>query len=105
MGDYVNRLMAQLVAKTDGVPLFIEEMTQAVIDVAGSDGRLTADGAQLVTIPTTLHELLLARLDSLPESGRDVAHVGAVDAAGRQVAQHGATGELVVGTSDHGRRV
>lgn len=48
---------AQLVERTDGVPLFIEELTRMVVE---SDGAL-AD----VAIPTTLRDSLMARLDRL----------------------------------------
>ena len=49
------RVVAELVARTDGVPLFVEEMT-----------RMVVRGGDLPSIPVTLHELLLARLDTLP---------------------------------------
>ncbi len=56
-----------LVEKTDGVPLFIEEMT-----------RMVVEGGQLASIPVTLHELLLARLDLLPSRQKHLAQLGAV---------------------------
>ncbi|WP_257451775.1 protein kinase domain-containing protein [Archangium lipolyticum] len=57
----------QLVAKTDGIPLFVEEMT-----------RMVLEGGTLSSIPVTLHELLLARLDRLPERLKALAQVCAV---------------------------
>ncbi|QRN98053.1 protein kinase [Archangium violaceum] len=57
----------QLVAKTDGIPLFVEEMT-----------RMVVEGGTLSSIPVTLHELLLARLDRLPERRKALAQVCAV---------------------------
>jgi tetratricopeptide (TPR) repeat protein len=45
----------RLVSRTDGIPLFIEEMT-----------RMVLESGEAASIPVTLHELLLARLDMLP---------------------------------------
>jgi class 3 adenylate cyclase/tetratricopeptide (TPR) repeat protein len=56
-----------LVAKTDGIPLFIEEMT-----------RMALAGGEVASIPVTLHELLLARLDLLPSRQKALAQLGAV---------------------------
>src|SRR5262249_22217789 len=61
----------QIVDRTDGVPLFIEELTKSVME----------SGVPLVGIPTTLHDSLMARLDRLA-SVRLVAQIGA--AIGRQ---------------------
>ena len=57
----------RIVAQTDGVPLFIEELTKAVLEGAG-----TSD-----TVPDTLKGSLMARLDRL-STARQVAQVGAV---------------------------
>jgi tetratricopeptide (TPR) repeat protein len=57
--------VAQLVAKTDGIPLFIEEMTRLVLDQAPA------------SIPVTLHELLASRLDALPPRQRALVWFGA----------------------------
>ncbi|OJT20831.1 hypothetical protein BO221_28405 [Archangium sp. Cb G35] len=56
-----------LVGKTDGNPLFIEEMT-----------RMVLEGGAAASIPLTLHELLLARLDLLPSRQKALAQLGAV---------------------------
>jgi len=61
----------QIVDRTDGVPLFIEELTKSVLE----------SGVPQVGIPTTLHDSLMARLDRLA-SVRLVAQIGA--AIGRQ---------------------
>jgi class 3 adenylate cyclase/predicted ATPase len=76
---------AQIVAKTDGVPLFVEELTKAVLEggllVAGPQGwRL--DGPLLpFAIPATLQDSLAARLDRLAPV-KEVAQIGA--AIGRE---------------------
>ncbi|MFY0566547.1 protein kinase domain-containing protein [Archangium lansingense] len=60
----------RLVAKTDGIPLFMEEMTRMVLE-QGPSGRPSA-------IPATLNELLLARLDALPPRMKALAQLCAV---------------------------
>ena len=65
----------QIVDRTDGVPLFIEELTKAVVE----SGVLTKTGNRYVltgpvaplAIPTSLQASLLARLDRLARGGAD----------------------------------
>ncbi len=80
-------VVAHIVAKTDGVPLFVEELTKMLLesDLLQEDtqhyvltGPLTA-----VTIPATLQDSLMARLDRLG-AAKDVAQLGAV--VGREFA-------------------
>ncbi len=83
-GRTVPPPLARLIArKTDGVPLFIEEVGRSVLLAqaeAGSDSALFEISEQ--AIPASLHELLMARLD---RSGvaKDVAQIAAV--VGRSV--------------------
>jgi predicted ATPase/class 3 adenylate cyclase len=63
--------VAAIVAKTDGVPLFVEELTKSVIESAGEGGE----------VPATLKDSLMSRLDRLGEA-REVAQIAAV--IGRQ---------------------
>jgi len=58
----VPTLKEQIVAKTDGVPLFIEEMTKAMLE-AGRSNDEVLDLPATVTVPDTLHDSLMARLD------------------------------------------
>ncbi|ETW97682.1 MAG: hypothetical protein ETSY1_21685 [Candidatus Entotheonella factor] len=62
-------MLQQLVVKTDGVPLFGEELTKMVIDsglVKEKDGRYELAGSSPdLAIPSTLHDLLMTRLDRL----------------------------------------
>jgi predicted ATPase len=62
----------QLVSRTDGVPLFVEELTKMVLESGLLDGRLTA-----VSIPSTLQDSLMARLDRLG-TAKHLAQLGAV---------------------------
>jgi predicted ATPase len=76
-----TEVIEHIVQKTDGVPLFVEEMTKAVLgsDVLRADGnRYTLTGPlSEISIPASLHESLMARLDRLPTL-REVAQLGAV---------------------------
>jgi predicted ATPase len=78
-------IVAQVVARTDGVPLFAEELTRAVIEssiVRDAGDRYVLDGPLPArAIPSTLHASLLARLDRLAPV-REVAQIGA--AIGRE---------------------
>ena len=71
----------QIISKTDGVPLFVEELTKTVVE----SGLLIDGGERLVdggpAIPTTLHDSLMARLDRLAPV-KEVAQVAA--AIGRE---------------------
>jgi class 3 adenylate cyclase/predicted ATPase len=66
-----DELVGQIAERTDGVPLFVEELTKSVLE----------SGAPLVGIPSSLHDSLMARLDRLA-SVRLVAQTGA--AIGRE---------------------
>jgi class 3 adenylate cyclase/DNA-binding winged helix-turn-helix (wHTH) protein/tetratricopeptide (TPR) repeat protein len=69
---------AQIVARTDGVPLFVEEVTKAVLEAerARDVTASASDPGPALAIPVTLHEALLARLDRLG-SAKGVAQLGA----------------------------
>jgi hypothetical protein len=73
-------VMAEIVERTDGIPLFVEEMTKAVLE-AESEGaaRRTAAAAPspALAVPASLHASLMARLDRLGRA-KEVAQIGAV---------------------------
>jgi class 3 adenylate cyclase/tetratricopeptide (TPR) repeat protein len=79
-----KEVMDQIVAHTDGVPLFIEELTKMVLEsglLRERDGQYVLERPlPPLAIPTTLHASLMARLDRLAPV-REVAQIGAV--AGR----------------------
>jgi predicted ATPase len=62
-------VVEQVVAKTDGVPLFVEELTKIVLEsglLQEREARYELTGPLLpLAIPTTLHDSLMARLDRL----------------------------------------
>ena len=66
-----EEVIDQIADRTDGVPLFVEELTKSVLE----------SGVTLVGIPTSLHDSLMARLDRLA-SVRQVAQIGS--AIGRE---------------------
>jgi predicted ATPase/class 3 adenylate cyclase len=70
----------EIVAKTDGVPLFIEELTKTVLESGpletAGDGYRLAGPLRPLAIPTTLQDSLMARLDRLGRA-KDVAQLGA----------------------------
>jgi class 3 adenylate cyclase/predicted ATPase len=64
-GGFSQTVIDEIAAKTDGVPLFIEEMTKAVLETGKPEaGTLTALPSTF-SIPATLHDSLMARLDQL----------------------------------------
>jgi predicted ATPase len=75
----------EIIERTDGIPLFVEEMTRAVLE-AGSQGAgeraVAAIPFAAVAVPATLHASLMARLDRLGAPAKEVAQIGA--AIGRE---------------------
>jgi class 3 adenylate cyclase len=78
-------VVQQIVAKTDGVPLFVEELTKTVLESGVL--RETPESYELtdplppLAIPATLHDSLMARLDRLV-TAKGIAQLGAT--IGRQ---------------------
>ena len=67
-----DETIAVIVAKTDGMPLFVEELTKSMIETTGEGSA---------AVPATLKDSLMSRLDRLGEA-REVAQIAAV--VGRQ---------------------
>ena len=77
-------VMAEIVERSDGIPLFVEEMTKAVLEAEseGAARRTAATGPSLAqAVPASLHASLMARLDRLGPA-KEVAQIGA--AIGRE---------------------
>jgi predicted ATPase/class 3 adenylate cyclase len=78
-------VMNQIIAKTDGNPLFVEELTKAVLEgdilVKDADGYRLARPLPPLAIPTTLQDSLMARLDRLSPV-KEIGQIGA--AIGRE---------------------
>ena len=73
-------VVEQMVAKTDGVPLFVEELTKMVLEsglLQEREDRYALTGPlPPLAIPTTLHDSLMARLDRLA-AVKSLAQLGA----------------------------
>ena len=80
-----TEVMDQIVAKTDGNPLFVEELTKAVLEgdilVKDADGYRLTGPLPPLAIPTTLQDSLMARLDRLAPV-KEIGQIGA--AIGRE---------------------
>lgn len=75
-----SEIQEQVVAKTDGVPLYIEEITRSLLEsgvlTEHDDGYELSGSLDVLSIPATLHDSLTARLDRLG-SAKSVAQIGA----------------------------
>jgi tetratricopeptide (TPR) repeat protein len=73
-------VIEQIVEKTDGIPLFVEELTKTIVEsglIAETDGSYRLSGTfPEVAVPATLQDSLMARLDRAASIG-EVAQVGA----------------------------
>jgi predicted ATPase len=78
-------VLTQIITKTDGVPLFVEEMTKVILEsehLKETDGHYALTGSlRALTIPATLQDSLMARLDRLV-TAKGIAQLAAV--IGRQ---------------------
>jgi predicted ATPase/class 3 adenylate cyclase len=77
-----REIVDEIVQRADGVPLFVEELTKAVLETDDRDNRvaavLAASPLPNLAIPTTLQASLIARLDRLGPVAKEVGQVGAV---------------------------
>jgi class 3 adenylate cyclase len=75
-------VVAKIIERTDGVPLFLEELTKAVLESAGQEDQLVAAPSTASlgppSVPATLHASLVARLDRLGPVPKEVAQIGSV---------------------------
>ncbi|RZI86655.1 MAG: adenylate cyclase [Rubrivivax sp.] len=66
-------LTQHILSRTDGVPLFIEELTKSILEAPSEPGQ----AGQRVAVPTTLRDSLMARLDRVP-AAKEIAQIGSV---------------------------
>ena len=74
-----------IIERTDGIPLFVEEMTKAVLEAESLSAAAEAIAMvprPALAVPASLHASLMARLDRLGGPAKDVAQIGA--AIGRE---------------------
>ncbi|MGA9455192.1 MAG: adenylate/guanylate cyclase domain-containing protein, partial [Pseudolabrys sp.] len=82
-GKLPTAVVGEIISKTDGVPLFVEEVTMTVL-ASGTSEKGASGGAPWSTaVPDTLHDSLMARLDQLA-SAKTVAQIAS--AIGREFA-------------------
>jgi class 3 adenylate cyclase/predicted ATPase len=74
-----------IIERTDGIPLFVEEMTKAVLEAeneGATQRTVAAIPSSSMAVPASLHASLMARLDRLGGPAKEVAQIGA--AIGRE---------------------
>jgi class 3 adenylate cyclase/tetratricopeptide (TPR) repeat protein len=67
-----SRLIDEIVARTDGIPLFIEELTRSLVESEMDTGSFGTE------IPATLQGFLMARLDRLSAVAKETAQIASV---------------------------
>jgi predicted ATPase len=85
-----NRLLSasirhDIIERTDGIPLFLEEMTKAVLEAeseTAAERAVAAIPSPALAVPASLHASLMARLDRLGGPAKDLAQIAA--AIGRE---------------------
>jgi predicted ATPase len=90
-------IMAEIIQRTDGIPLFVEEMTKAVLEAESEDAAqqtVAAAPFSALAVPASLQASLMARLDRLGPA-KEVAQIGA--AIGREFCY-----ELISAVADRG---
>ncbi len=74
-----------IIERSDGIPLFVEEMTKAVLEVGGeiaAERTVAAVPSRALAVPASLHASLMARLDRLGAPAKELAQIAA--AIGRE---------------------
>ena len=85
-----NRLLSasireDIIERSDGIPLFVEEMTKAVLEAGGetaAERAIAAVPSPALTVPASLYASLMARLDRLGGPAKELAQIAA--AIGRE---------------------
>jgi class 3 adenylate cyclase/predicted ATPase len=89
-----TKVRQDIIERTDGIPLFVEEMTKAVLEAGAEDAAERAVAAipsSSIAVPESLHASLMARLDRLGHA-KEVAQIAA--AIGREFS-HGLLAAVV----------
>jgi class 3 adenylate cyclase/tetratricopeptide (TPR) repeat protein len=81
--EYINSELEELILeKTEGVPFFIEEFIKSLQDwnfiERKNDTYHLVKDAQAVAIPSTIQDVIMARVDTLPEGAKDLLQTGSV---------------------------
>jgi len=80
--DLDRNLEELILEKTEGVPFFIEEFIRSLKDmkiIEREDGKYSlAKGIERLTIPSTIQDVIMAKVDSLPDGAKEVLQTGSV---------------------------
>jgi class 3 adenylate cyclase/tetratricopeptide (TPR) repeat protein len=84
--SYYNQISLELddltLKKTEGIPFFIEEFIKSLKDLKIIERKNNtyqlAKGMKVVTIPSTIQDVILARVDVLPEGSKKLLQIGSV---------------------------
>ena len=80
--DIDSDLEELILEKTEGVPFFIEEFIRSLKDmkiIEREDGKYSlAKGIESLTIPSTIQDVIMAKVDSLPDGAKEVLQTGSV---------------------------
>ncbi len=81
-GQFEKDLEQLILDQTEGIPLFIEEFVKALLElkiIEKRDGTYhLAKNVDTMIIPSTIQDIIMARVDALPEGARKVLQTGAV---------------------------
>ena len=69
-----------IIERTDGIPLFVEEMTKAVVEAEGegaAEQAVSVVPSPTLAVPASLHASLMARLDRIGSAAKEVGQIGA----------------------------
>lgn len=87
--QFPNEIKAALMDKAEGVPLFVEEVAKTLLDLGilrrENGGLRMIKGMGDVSVPDTIHGIIMARLDRLGEEGKRTVQLASV--IGRQFLQ------------------
>jgi predicted ATPase len=71
-----------ILEKSEGIPLFIEEFIQSLNDMGiiekKNNGYYLSKHTQEITIPSTIQDIIMARVDTLPDDAKEVLQTGSV---------------------------
>ena len=80
--DFDGDLEQLILEKTEGVPFFIEEYVRSLIDInvieIKRNKAFLFQNVVKVSIPSTIHDVIMARIDSLPSGAKDILQTGSV---------------------------
>jgi class 3 adenylate cyclase/predicted ATPase len=88
-------IIEEIIDRTDGIPLFVEELTKAVMEAGSRAAKDAVSNSPrpAIAVPATLHASLMSRLDRLGVAAKEIAQIGA--AIGREFSY-----ELIAAVAD-----